>query len=124
MTTADIYGRVALGQAGAVQIELIEPTAEHSPLSEFLAQNGEGFHHIGYISDNYEDRIAAAEARGLVRMIQGERVGSRMCYMADPAHPDRPWFELVELQEERRATFDMIRAASVDWDGRDPVRKV
>lgn len=123
-TTADIYGRVVLAQAGPIQIELIEPTSEPSPFVDFLAATGGGFQHLGFISDDYDAQIAAAEGRGLVRAIQGERIGSRMCYMADPARPAAPMIELVELQPERRATFEMIRAASVGWDGRDPVRNV
>ncbi|MEX2300458.1 MAG: VOC family protein, partial [Bryobacterales bacterium] len=38
--------RVAMLPAGEPRIELLEATAEDSPIARFLAKRGEGLHHI------------------------------------------------------------------------------
>lgn len=38
--------RVAMVPLGPVRLELIEPTAEDSPVGRFLSRRGEGLHHI------------------------------------------------------------------------------
>lgn len=56
--------RTAFFAVGDIHIELLEPTAPDSPVAKFLAKNGEGFHHIGYLSDNIGEQLKMAEANG------------------------------------------------------------
>jgi methylmalonyl-CoA/ethylmalonyl-CoA epimerase len=39
---------VADGAAGASYVQLLEPLADDTPVGKFLANRGEGVHHIGY----------------------------------------------------------------------------
>lgn len=117
-----IHKRVVMGYSGSVQIELIEPTEAPSPYVDFLNSRGPGLQHFGFLCDDFETQIAAAEARGMVRAIEGRQALSRMCYLFDPSAPDAPMIELVDLKPERRAVFDRMRAPSVGWDGKDPLR--
>ena len=41
--------KVAFVQSGDVQIELIQPVEGKNPYTEFLAKNGDGIHHLGYL---------------------------------------------------------------------------
>ena len=63
--------RVAVGRVGATLLELIMPTSDAAAFSTFLAQRGEGLHHIAYTVDNIEAALAQLEAAG-VRLIDRE----------------------------------------------------
>ncbi len=60
--------RTAFFHCGEVHLELLEPTAEDSPIAKFLEKNGEGIHHIAYATDVIEDQLQDAAAAG-VRLI-------------------------------------------------------
>ena len=40
--------RTAFFRIGEIHIELLEPTADDSPIAKFLASRGEGIHHVSY----------------------------------------------------------------------------
>src|SRR5215471_15212007 len=54
--------RLATTMVGQVQWELIEPRDDQSDYARFLAERGEGVHHIAVAPTNY-DRALAEEAR-------------------------------------------------------------
>lgn len=56
--------RTAFFAVGDTHIELLEPTATDSPVAKFLEKHGEGFHHIGYLSENIEDEMEQARKQG------------------------------------------------------------
>ncbi|MBD3225931.1 MAG: methylmalonyl-CoA epimerase [Caldithrix sp.] len=49
--------RVAMFKAGEVQIELLEPTSEDSPIAKYLQKKGEGMHHIAYETNDIQGDI-------------------------------------------------------------------
>ena len=53
-------GRMAMSQAGPVQIELIQILEGETIHTEFLAEHGEGVHHLGFFVRNLEERLDAA----------------------------------------------------------------
>jgi methylmalonyl-CoA/ethylmalonyl-CoA epimerase len=57
------------------RIELIEPTADDSPIKKFLTERGEGIHHIAITADDIESDVERAIASG-TRMIGDIRTGS------------------------------------------------
>ncbi len=122
--SVQIHKRVLMGYSGAVQIELIEPTQAASPYLDFLQKRGPGLQHFGFLCDDFEAQVAAAEARGMVRAIEGYQALSRMCYLSDPQEPDAPMMELVDLKPERRHMFDRMREPSIGWDGSDVIRQL
>jgi methylmalonyl-CoA/ethylmalonyl-CoA epimerase len=88
--------RVAMLQVGESMIELLEPTAEDSPVATFIEKNGPGIHHIAYEVADIEAAIAKLRADG-VRMID-ERPrhgahGSRIAFI----HPKSSNGVLTEL---------------------------
>jgi len=67
--------KVAILELQDTRIELMEPTAQDSPINKFLNQNGEGLHHIAITADNIEEDILKACSNGL-RMLGDVRKGS------------------------------------------------
>jgi methylmalonyl-CoA/ethylmalonyl-CoA epimerase len=67
--------KVAILRLGNTRIELMEPTADDSPIKKFLTERGEGIHHIAITADDIERDVERAVASG-TRMIGNIRTGS------------------------------------------------
>lgn len=63
--------RMAFGQVGATQYELIQPLDGPTLYHEFLETQGEGLHHLGYVVDDLEVEVAAMEAKGFAVIQSG-----------------------------------------------------
>jgi methylmalonyl-CoA/ethylmalonyl-CoA epimerase len=72
---------IGFARSGNVQIELLRPVRGVGLHSEFLASNGPGAHHLGFLVDDIEAEVAAAEQLGFERL-QGATFGAlRFCYL-------------------------------------------
>jgi len=67
--------KVAILRLEDTRIELMEPTADDSPIKKFLTDRGEGMHHIAITADDIENDVERAIANG-TRMIGNIRTGS------------------------------------------------
>jgi methylmalonyl-CoA/ethylmalonyl-CoA epimerase len=67
--------KVAILKLQDTRIELMEPTADDSPIKKFLTDRGEGIHHIAISADDIENDVERAIANG-TRMIGNIRTGS------------------------------------------------
>jgi methylmalonyl-CoA/ethylmalonyl-CoA epimerase len=67
--------KVAILRLEDTRIELMEPTADDSPIKKFLIDRGEGIHHIAITADNIDNDVERAIANG-TRMIGNIRTGS------------------------------------------------
>ncbi len=56
--------KTAFFDVGGTHIELLEPTADDSPIAKFLASKGEGIHHIAFGTDNIEAQLQQAADSG------------------------------------------------------------
>ena len=56
--------RTAFFAAGDVHIELLEPTADDSPIAKFLEKNGPGIHHVAFATDDIAGQLAQAKDQG------------------------------------------------------------
>lgn len=85
---------------GESRIELLEPTAEDSPVARFLARRGEGIHHVCFAVEDLEAALADLAGQGF-RLIHSEPVagadGKRVAFL----HPDAAHGVLIELSERR-----------------------
>ena len=64
-----------------MQIELLQPVRGEGLHVEFLASNGPGLHHLGFLVDDLDDVIAVGAARGFPKLM-GSQFGSlRFCYL-------------------------------------------
>jgi hypothetical protein len=52
--------KIAFGTLGGVLLELLQPLDDRSPHAKFLAERGEGMHHLAYFVDDLDEQIGAA----------------------------------------------------------------
>ena len=114
---------VALANWGDLQIELICPHGDNaSTWHQFLAERGGGIHHVSVWAEDYDGTVSKALNNGLALEARGKVIGgARYAYFTTDA-PDRPLLEIAELTPDVAGLFTMIRDASIDWDGSDPIR--
>jgi len=74
--------RLAISLVGQVQWELIEPLDDGSIYARFLAEKGEGVHHVGVAVANFDETVAAQAERGNGVLLGGEYKGVRFAYLA------------------------------------------
>lgn len=63
--------KVAFLKAGETKLELLEPTAEDSPISKFIEKRGEGIHHVALGVESIQERIDEIKSKG-IKMIQDQ----------------------------------------------------
>jgi len=66
--------RLAFGKSGDVEIELIEWVRGGTPHKEFIDAGREGMHHLRFMVETLEEKVAEAEAVGF-RNIWSKRYG-------------------------------------------------
>lgn len=115
---------IAMGFAGHMQIELIQPLDDHpSVYRETIARTGYGFHHFGYAVDDVDAALPGYLARGYRLTFRAPvPTGGAVAYL-EGGHGAAPGFvELIPATAGMDAHFTQQWRAAQDWDGRDPVR--
>jgi methylmalonyl-CoA/ethylmalonyl-CoA epimerase len=95
---AEQGARVAILAVGESRIELLEATAEDSPIGKFIAKRGEGLHHICFQVTNLAEEIARLKASGLRLIDEAPRCGAEGRLVAF-LHPSAVAGVLVELSQ-------------------------
>src|ERR1051325_10996526 len=90
--------RVAMLPVGEPRIELLEPTADDSPVAKFLEKRGAGIHHIAVRVDDIRAALARLKERGARLIDETPRVGAGNCLVAF-VHPSSAGGVLLELVE-------------------------
>ena len=94
--------RTAFLPAGEPAIELLEPTADDSPIAGFLARRGPGIHHLCFAVDDLDGMLEALAESGY-RLIHRSPVpgagGKRVAFL----HPEAGHGVLIELSEKAGA---------------------
>ena len=79
---ANFAFRLAVTMIGDVQWELIEPLDDRSIYAEFLAEKGEGVHHVALGVTDYNAAVEAMETKGR-RIVQGGMYkGATVAYLS------------------------------------------
>lgn len=89
----------AFFQTGPNKIELVASTSESSPISKFIAEKGEGIHHIAFKVDNIEaemKRLADLGFRLLNETPKKGADGQLICFV----HPKSAHGVLIELCQD------------------------
>ena len=116
---------IALANAGALQIELIQPRNEApSMYRDFLAAGREGLQHVAFWTERFDDDLARLRALGH-EIGQSGAIGAngRFVYFLTEAHPGTV-VELSEISGPKGRFFDHIRHAARTWDGSHPIRRM
>jgi catechol 2,3-dioxygenase-like lactoylglutathione lyase family enzyme len=122
------HNSVALANSGDLQIELLQTRNDvPSMYRDFLQAGRSGMHHFAYWTETFDDDLVRAEAAGFKVCMSGE-VGDngRFVYFETTDAGDDVWpgtvVELSEVAGPKGRLFKLIREASLNWDGADPVR--
>jgi methylmalonyl-CoA/ethylmalonyl-CoA epimerase len=73
--------RFAVTTVGQVLWELIETLDEESVFARFLAEKGEGVHHIAVATPRFDDAVAAQAKRGNNLVLSGTFSGAKVAYL-------------------------------------------
>lgn len=114
---------VAMGFAGHLQIELIQPLGETPGIHrETVLSRGYGFHHYGVASADVHADAAQFVRRGHSVVYQARvPTGGTVVYLERP--DDRSGFvELIPVNATLDAVFTQMWRSSCGWDGRDRMR--
>jgi hypothetical protein len=117
------HNSVALANSGALQIELIQTRNDvPSMYRDFKAAGRRGLQHFAYWTETYDEDLERLMAQGFKPVMSGE-VGERgrFVYFDTETHPGTV-VELSEVLGPKGKMFRLIREASQNWDGRDPIR--
>ena len=116
---------MAIGYWGELQIELIRPLNDApSIFTDFAARGLSGLQHVGVVTDDLARDLALLAERGVHPVQDGRAAnGTEFAYVDTDFHPGG-MVEIIQVSPALEAGFAMIKRASVNWDGRDPVRRL
>jgi len=84
--------------AGEAALELLEATADDSPIAKFVAKRGPGLHHITLRVDDIRAALAELKAKGVRLIDESPREGAHGSLVAF-VHPSSAHGVLVELKQ-------------------------
>ena len=110
--------------AKSEQIEVICPHGDDdSTWHRFLRSSGGGLHHISVWSKTYDDHVQHAMGLGLLEDSRGKVLGGPRYGYFGVGAPGQPLLEIADCTPELEAHFARVKAASMGWDGTNPVRR-
>ncbi len=80
-------------------VQLLMPIRDDSPVAKYLANKGEGLHHVGYRVDDCAVALASVKEHGHRVIDEAPRPGSRGTTVAF-VHPKTAFGTLIELVQE------------------------
>lgn len=98
-TVEDQKVRVAMLPIGETRIELLEATAEDSPIAKFVEKRGGGIHHIAVEVEDIAAALAKLKAEGMRLIDETPRIGAENCLVAF-VHPSSANGVLLELVQK------------------------
>ena len=97
---ADQKVKTAFFKIGQTKLELLEPTADDSPIAKFIEKRGEGIHHLAFaVEDGVAAALAECEAHGIQLIDKAPRKGAEGLHIAF-LHPKSTQGVLTELCED------------------------
>lgn len=91
--------RVAMVPVGESRIELLEATADDSPIARFIAKRGEGLHHVALAVENLSYTVEQLKKQG-TRLISDEIKVGAGGHLYVFVHPSSAGGVLLELCED------------------------
>jgi hypothetical protein len=109
--------KVAIGQAGDLQIELIE-VLEDGPniYHEIVPKGTEGFHHVCISTPSYDSEVTRYNGLGYETVRTLVINGMRICYV-DTSRDLGCMIEILEDNPAIHAMFRGVKEAGMGWDG-------
>jgi methylmalonyl-CoA/ethylmalonyl-CoA epimerase len=119
---SDCVFSIALAYWGDMQIELIRQ--ENDAPSIYCGAEGAGLHHTCVLTDDIAKARKTALAAGAGILVEADVGEDGGVLYVDTGGGPGSIVEILQPASGSGALFDMIKTASVGWDGRDPVRRL
>jgi methylmalonyl-CoA/ethylmalonyl-CoA epimerase len=87
-------------RVGDMEIELMQPLREESPVGRFISRRGEGIHHVAYKVDDVAEALRAAEGAGVQAIDESPRTGGDGRTLIGFLHPKSVHGVLTELEQD------------------------
>ena len=113
---------IALAYWGDVQVELIRQ--ENDAASIYRGAQGKGLHHTCVLTNDIAAARATAEDAGASVLVEGRVDPDGAVLYVDTIGGPGSIVEILQPATGTEGLFAMMKAASQDWDGSDPVRKL
>lgn len=97
---ADQKVKTAFFKVGQTKIELLESTDPEGPIGKFLANKGQGVHHIAFAVEDINDKLKQVEENGVRLIDKTSRKGAEGLDIAF-LHPKSTFGVLTELCEDK-----------------------
>jgi methylmalonyl-CoA/ethylmalonyl-CoA epimerase len=101
--------KIAFGALGGVLLELLEPLDDRSPHAEFLAEHGEGLHHLAFLVADFDEQVAAARSASppMDLLVDGTGPGNLVRWVYLDGSTERGTvIELLERSERSLSLFE------------------
>jgi methylmalonyl-CoA/ethylmalonyl-CoA epimerase len=92
--------KTAFFQIGQTKLELLESTDPDGPVGKFIANRGQGIHHIAFAVKDIEACLQNAEENGVRLIDQQPRIGAEGLHIAF-LHPKSTYGVLTEFCEDK-----------------------
>jgi hypothetical protein len=125
-TRCDFLHSSAYGQWGGMMMELVQQDIEGpSPFRDLYAAGEEGLHHIASFVSSVDETIETYQRLGcpLAARAVTKNGGSEFAFLDTTAQTGH-MLEIYPRSEALSGFYEFIRNASLEWDGRDPVRSL
>jgi methylmalonyl-CoA/ethylmalonyl-CoA epimerase len=113
---------IAIAYWGDIQIELVRQ--ENDAPSIYKGAEGEALHHTCILTHDIEGARKIAEDSGARVLVEGKVGADGYVYYVDTGGGPGSIVEILQLASGTEGLFGMIKAASVGWDGSEPLRKL
>ena len=115
----------AFGQAGALMIELIQQHDDTpSAIRDMYRADQFGLHHYACFSHDLQSDLQRYQERGFVAATSGRTTTGFEFAMLDLRREIGVMLELYPQAPMLTALYTMVREASLNWDGKEPVRRL
>lgn len=115
----------AYGQAGGMMVELITQHNDGpSALRDLYAPGESGLHHVACFVPDLAAALDAFAARGNAIALDARTATGVDFAMVDVVAELGHMLELYEASEPLAKFYEYVRRKSLDWDGREPVRRL
>ena len=85
---------------GGVELELMQPLEDDSPVGKFIAKRGEGIHHVAFKVDDVGAALQRVQADGLETIDKAPRLGGGGKTLVGFLHPKSTGGVLMELEQD------------------------
>ncbi|WP_156678589.1 VOC family protein [Sphingomonas profundi] len=124
-TPVELDHSSAYGQWGEVMVEFVQQNNPGpSVFRDMYGEGEQGMHHVAIIVADVRAAQAHFEADGLVTALEAEMNDGFVFLMMDGVARYGHMIELYEGVPSLTGFYDFVKAASVGFDGTDPIRQI